>query len=120
MFSFASDALKNTPGRHPTRKYIEPAGTGWFRVDLVLDRWRNYNVSVGNTPNLASLQIDRPGQAFVAVERAARDAGNQIARTSPSRVARVLRTSKRTRIIPRNGTRPATMMIVSNECVASP
>jgi hypothetical protein len=39
-------------------------------------------------------------------------------RTNPSVVARVLRTSSNTRIIPTNGTKPAAMMIESKECVA--
>jgi hypothetical protein len=39
-------------------------------------------------------------------------------RTNPSVVARVLRTSNNTRIIPTKGTNPAVMIIESKECVA--
>ena len=42
-----------------------------------------------------------------------------IGRTRPSFVACVLRTRNSTRVMPMNGTSPATMMIVSTECVAA-
>lgn len=62
---------------------------------------------------------DTPHFQGIPARPAALAVTSHIGRVSPRSVARVLRTSNSTRIIPTKGTSPATMMIVSNECVAS-
>src|SRR4030095_2795670 len=63
-------------GIHPTRDTPTVAKPGRWDSDSVTRCRRHPDIPILDAARLAALQVNRPGQRFMAVESAARDARN--------------------------------------------